>query len=594
MSTTASFNRQTLKKTVRRSAGDGRVYIYPTRLATAPAARRREVAAQLGIAIRYFETMVGQRRAAFDPEALIALFGDPKLARGLVAAFARYYRYRPLKPGEVVPPAVADGLYEKRLATPAALRANLFRAINTAPQHGYTLEADRADVLSHFGADLGLDPEQVADLLWLDSAENWLLTRLAQPQAADLIAVYDFLAIETVLRYASQLDLEFRSPVPPAVGRDLRLLLGHYDLRCAVGEERADQPWRVTVHGRADARGSWARHGIRLVRLLVRLLAAHPGCLLGGEAQIELTASAVLRLDEPLLAALSGDTAPSYGDTAPSYGDGVPVLTPAACADLRAAGLPRGWALRLDPEPLVYPGGVVAPLVMATRRDRRIYVLAVNSVAHLDRLERGLAALRGRAEWLLLVAPEVAASGRTLPGPHLVYTPGEPLDLKAVVALLVAHWEQPLPVALPTDAPSTVGLLLGRVRREGLVPVAAVREALGDEPAQGPLPGGRGVEYIPAVGLCSAGFLARVRELIDEQLEFFAGRLVTLPQLTGTLALNLAGAEAVGLPALERLIAALPDYVIVPRKLFDPYVRPLAHVTAGRGAATAAALGRAA
>ncbi len=587
MSTTASFNRQTLKKTVRRSAGDGRVYIYPTRLATAPAARRREVAAQLGIAIRYFETMVGQRRSAFDPEALIALFGDPKLARGLVAAFARYYRYRPLKPGEVVPSAVADGLYEKRLATPAALRANLFRAINTTPQHGYTLEADRADVLSHFGADLGLDPEQVADLLWLDSAENWLLTRLAQPQAADLIAVYDFLAIETVLRYASRLDLEFRSPVPAAVGRDLRLFLGYYDLRCDLGEARPDQPWRVTVHGRADARGSWARHGIRLVRLLVRLLAAHPGCLLGGEAQIELTASAVLRLDDPLLAALSGGSSLSQEDLPP-------VLTPAACADLRAAGLPRGWALRLDPEPLVYPGGVVAPLVMATRRDRRIYLLAVNSVAHLDRLERGLTALRGRAEWLLLVTPEVAASGRTLPAPHLVYTPGEPLDLKAVVALLVAHWEQPVPVVVPTDAPSAVGLLLGRVRREGLVPVAAVREALGDEPAQGPLPGGRGVEYIPEVGLCSAGFLARVRELIDEQLEFFAGRLVTLPQLTGTLALNLSGAEAVGLPALERLIAALPDYVIVPRKLFDPYVRPLAHVTAGRAAATAAALGRAA
>ncbi len=588
MSTTASFNRQTLKKTVRRSAGDGRVYIYPTRLATAPPARRREVAAQLGIAIRYFETMVGQRRAAFDPEALIGLFGDPKLARGLVAAFARYYRYRPLKPGEVVPPAVADGLYEKRLATPAALRANLFRFVNTAPQYGYALEVDRADVLSHFGADLGLDPEQVADLLWLDSAENWLLTRLAQPQPADLIAVYDALAIETVLRYASRLDLEFRSPAGEAVGRDLRLLLGHYDLRCDLGEMRLDQPWRVTVHGRADARGSWARHGIRLVRLLVRLLAAHPGCLLGGEAQIELTASAVLRLDGPLLAALSGDP------TVCGVEDPPPVLTPAACADLRAAGLPHEWALRLDPEPLVHLGGVVAPLALALRRDRRVYLLAVNSGAEWNRLERALAALRGRAEWLLLVAPQVVADGCPLPVPHLVYTPGTPLDLKAAVALLVAHWEQPTPAAAPLDAPSAIGLLLGRVRREGLVAVAAVREALGEEPAQGALPGGRGVEYIPEVGLCSAGFLTRVRELIDEQLEFFAGRLVTLPQLTGTLALNLAGAEAVGLPALERLIAALPDYVIVPRKLFDPYVRPLAYVTAGRAAATAAALGRAA
>jgi hypothetical protein len=584
----ASFNRQTLKKTVRTAAGDGRTYIYPTRLATAPPGRRREVRAQLAIAIRYFETMVGQRRAAFDPEALIALFGDPKLARGLVAAFARFYRYRPLKPSEVLPPALADRLYEARLASPAALRANLFRFANTDPHHGYALEADRADLLSHFGADLGLDPEQVAELLWLDSEENWVLTRLSEPDANDLMAVYDFLALETVLRYASRIDLEFRAPVAAAVGRDLRLLLGHYDLRCDLAEERPDQPWRVTVHGRADARGSWARHGKRLVRLLIRLLAAHPGCLDGGEAQIELSASAVLRLDAPLLTALGDGAARGVEAEVP------PILTPAACADLRAAGLPKGWAFRVDPEPLLSAAGVVAPLALATRRDRRIYLLALNSAAEVDRFTNVQHALRGRAEWLLLVPPDVAAA-RTLSAPHLVYTPGEALDLKAAVALLVKHWDGPvLAVMAPSEEPSAIQTLLGRVRREGLVPAAGVVEVLGSEPLKGPLPGGRGVEYLPDVGLCSAGFLARVRELIDEQLEYFAGRLVTLPQLTATLELNLAGAETLGAPGLERLVAALPDYVIVPRKLFDPYVRPLAQVAAGNIAATAAALGKAA
>jgi hypothetical protein len=134
------------------------------------------------------------------------------------------------------------------------------------------------------------------------------------------------------------------------------------------------------------------------------------------------------------------------------------------------------------------------------------------------------------------------------------------------------------------------------VRRDGVVGVDQVREALGDLPPAGPLPGGRGAEFIADVGLCSAGFLARVRELIDEQLEYFAGRLVTLPQLTATIALNLPGADAVGVAALEKLVAALPEYVIVPRKLFDPYVRAIGHVTASAGvaAAAASAVGRAA
>ncbi|HMA35811.1 MAG TPA: DUF790 family protein [Chloroflexia bacterium] len=589
----ASLNRQTLKKTVRRSASDGRTYIYPHRLSSAPAARQREVRAQLSIAIRYFETMVGQRRTAFDPDALVSLFGDPKLARGLVVALARYYRYRPLQYGEVVPLAVADSLFEKRLGTPAALRANLFRFVNTAPRRGFTAEGDRGDLLSSFGADLGLDPEQLADLLWLDGEENWVLTRLATPEPHDVIAVYDFLALEAVLRYASKLELQLRPPTA-ALGRDLRLLLGYYGLQCALPEAAPGQAWPVTIHGRADARGSWARHGKRLVHLLVRLLAGYPGCLEGGEAQIELgSASTVLRLDAGLLAQLGAD-AGAGSDSAAADSAVAPVLTPAACADLRAAGLPAAWKLRLDPEPLVFAGGVLAPLALCTRRSRRVYLLPVGGPAALQRLERAWPRLRGRAE-VLLLGPAGLPAAERLPAPFLAWVPDQPLDLPAAIALIDQHWGREAPAAVaPAAETSAIAALLGRVRREGLVAAADVRAALGEEPAAGPLPGGRGVEWIPAVGLCSAGFLARVRELIDEQLEFFAGRLVTLPQLTATLALNLPGADAAGAGALEALVAALPDYVVVPRKLFDPYVRPLSHVTGRAAGATAAALSRAA
>jgi hypothetical protein len=361
-------------------------------------------------------------------------------------------------------------------------------------------------------------------------------------------------------------------------------------LQCDLEEERAGRPWRVTLHGRADARGSWARHGKRLVRVLVRLLTAHPGCLESGEAQIELgNASTVLRMDAAVLAQLGAVSDGTGADVAP-------VLTPAACADLRAAGLPRKWALRIDPEPLVYAGGVLAPLALCMRQNRRVYLLPVESPAALDRIERALPHLRGRADLLLLAAPGVASPEGRAPAPLLVRGPDDALDLRAVIALLEQHWGQDVPAPAVTEDISPLAALLGRVRREGLVPAGEALAVLGEAPAAGPLPGGRGVEYIPEVGLCSAGFLARVRELIDAQLEFFAGRLVTLPQLTATLALNLPGAEAVGNLALEKLVAALPDYVIVPRKLFDPYVRPLSHVTgsAATSAAATAALSRAA
>ncbi len=406
----AGFTRQHLKKTVRRSPRDGRTYLYPQLIGSAAVARRRAIRAQLDIAIRYFESQVGQRRAAFDAEALIGLFEDPRLARGLVAAFARYYRFRRLGFAEVVPTAVAERLQEARLGSPAALRMNLFRYLNTAPRPGFATEAGRPDDIAAFAAGLDVAPGDATELLWLDAESNWVLTRLATPQPADLIAVYDFLTVETFLRYASRLTLEFRAPTPPAVERDVRLLLGHYDLVCAAAPPSPGTGWRLTVHGQADARGSWARHGKRLARLLVRILAAHPGCLESGEAQIELADPApVLRLDGPVLAALGARQA----DPAPTD---LPVLTPGACAELRAA-LPDGWGLRLDPDPLVAPAGVLVPPAVAVCRERRVYLVPVADGADLRRLAGLRVALAGRAELLPLLPPGLEAVAESGPAP---------------------------------------------------------------------------------------------------------------------------------------------------------------------------------
>ena len=81
-----SFKITDFKKTTRTT--DGERLLYPYQI------RDDRYTAAIGYAIAYYERMVGRRRAEFEAETLLEFFGDPRLARGLVACLARTYAWR--------------------------------------------------------------------------------------------------------------------------------------------------------------------------------------------------------------------------------------------------------------------------------------------------------------------------------------------------------------------------------------------------------------------------------------------------------------------------------------------------------------------
>ena len=76
-----------LRKTTRK-AGERRV-VYPQFL------RDRSLAPRIELAIRYLESMVGRPRRDLEPEAVLRLFGDHKIARCIVSCLATSYQHRP-------------------------------------------------------------------------------------------------------------------------------------------------------------------------------------------------------------------------------------------------------------------------------------------------------------------------------------------------------------------------------------------------------------------------------------------------------------------------------------------------------------------
>ena len=112
-----AFRLQDLCKTTRRASGNGLPRLFPRVLDD------DRLDPRLGIALRFFETHLGRPRHEFDAEALVTLFGDPRLARGLVRCLSRTYRYRTRPLADVLGGDRAAALAARGLSTPAHLRA---------------------------------------------------------------------------------------------------------------------------------------------------------------------------------------------------------------------------------------------------------------------------------------------------------------------------------------------------------------------------------------------------------------------------------------------------------------------------------------
>src|SRR3954469_3061015 len=133
-----AFKTNDFKKTTRTT--DGERVLYPYQI------KDDRFTASIGYAIAYYERMVGRRRGEFEAETLLEFFGDPRLARGLVACLARTYAWREQTFGEALGERPARLLWRAGLTNPAALRAKLYGLAN-GRYRGVILPHERAEAL---------------------------------------------------------------------------------------------------------------------------------------------------------------------------------------------------------------------------------------------------------------------------------------------------------------------------------------------------------------------------------------------------------------------------------------------------------------
>jgi predicted nuclease of restriction endonuclease-like RecB superfamily len=499
-----AFALNDFKKTSR--SAHGKRLLYPHQL------RDDRYLAAISYAIDYYERMVGRPRRDMQAGTLLEFFGDPKLARGIIACLQRTYVWQQLHFSEVLDSQSFAVLQERGLDHPAALRAYLYRYVNRH-HNGFLSTIGRSAVLETLCADLPLDRRTFERLLTLDAEPNAVLTKVAgTPTARDIVAGYNYHSIETALRHVSCLRLTLNGPIWALV-RTVHNLSLRYGLQHTI--EYGDGglfAGTVTIEwaGKRDVLGGYNRHGRRVVRALLRLLAAHPDAPVVGEATVHLGGRAYsYQLNEAALKTLGVEAQRiGRGEEAWEAEGTINLLHAWNKAYLR--GETGGWRLRRDPEPLITGDGVIVPDFLLLRGQQRAYLMIASGRAAAEALVKPLRTLGGRS--LVVVATEAAYAKQLAALPAIIVPhtgePSVPLLARAL----------PAPTSLAWQNESAWQRLQRILNEEGFIDEARLAETLGcslegvASAVRGWQP--EGASYLPGIGLCSNETIQEIRGLL--------------------------------------------------------------------------------
>jgi predicted nuclease of restriction endonuclease-like RecB superfamily len=188
-----------LKKTILRRGGEPRVALYLL--------QSDELARELAALIALYESWLNRERGDFPADRPAELIGDYRLARCLEMCLGEWYEWQsPPWPGPASP-ELAAALAARSITSSSQLRLALFDFVN-ARHGGYLGEAERAQAIAEFAAELSIPDLILNFLLSLDRDAEAVLTRVApaMPAPAWLAARYNQCAVESVLANAAVVE----------------------------------------------------------------------------------------------------------------------------------------------------------------------------------------------------------------------------------------------------------------------------------------------------------------------------------------------------------------------------------------------------
>ncbi len=482
-----AFRQEDFKKTSRKSSVAGAsAAVYPHQL------KDKKAIARLEIAIRTFDAAAGKRRRDMDAQAMTDFFGDPRLARGIVACLGQFYKYETPDFRQLVGRDSAARLREAELTKPVEVRAFTYASVNER-HHGFLAEGERAACYEALAREFCLTAHQWDTLLHSDAEDNQILTRLgAVPTPADIVALYNFHSLDTVLRRSALIVLLGLS-LTTSDAAEVRALARALGVKAVVSVDAGTVSLsEMDVHSILPQRAG------RLGRCLLHLVAAYATRSTGGYAEARLGGKPFrLTLTTDLLRVL-GLPLKSASAEKPAFkkrfeaGLALHKDLLKEAAQRRVAGDLNGWRVKRLPEPSVSALGIQMPDFVLRREGSKITLMLGAEPGKMEDMTNNMT--------LALPLGRKALTGA---------------DVLARAELAAANLFL-LPEAAPPPVPSDVLALCDRAASEGMVKAADARRTLhllDDSPliewmrlAADPR-----VRFIPGVGILSESMVTTIR-----------------------------------------------------------------------------------
>ncbi len=294
-----------------------------------------------------------------------------------------------------------------------------------------------------------LTPAQFERVLALDAEEQHILVKLGPtPEPHEIIALYNYHSLETALCHAEVLRLRMHGPVWNII-RSAHNLARRYRLRYEISSAPRTlfaERLELALHGGRDPKSlsqyAQTRTGRRVVRALLRLLAAHPDSLDGGEALVYFKGQKLtLKLDRrslQMLGVAAQQSALSAGATDAAISDAwdedIAATFQKAWGRAFVRGRTAGWRLRREacPVPLAaygeQPAEAIAALVttLERRHPRRRPEQVLTPWQRLEQLvaDEGFVEERTVAALMTCSLEEAARVVQRWGGPTLHVLPG--------------------------------------------------------------------------------------------------------------------------------------------------------------------------
>ncbi len=494
-----AFSRRAIPKMTRSGQSGEPRRLFPRYL------RDRRLWPGIERAIDYLDSMIGSRRGDLNADAVLDLFGDPKLARCLLASLGESYRFRPLSFHDTLGDA-ANVLAARGIVTPVDLRDMAYLALQDR-YRGVLAPEERERFLEQLAAPLGLSGATLEELLFLDSERNQRLVRIGpKPNVADVVARYNATLTLSVLRQASVIELTL-----PGLSRSVvDVIAARWQV---AARRRSGDIWRLS--GRQDGRGSWARFGGKLARCAVHLilLCEHEP---DGWAQVHLDERrtrfildpkviGTLRLKRRLVASPAAVIQTTR--LIMSLGEG-----------RRERGL-TGWVARQALEPIVCDAMIVLPEFTMVRGDRAVALVPVSSQGDLE-------AVKVLRNWRPVLALGDIAGSDDVP----VVSGYEPAGLWAALEHVVRDVPRPTPA----------GLVQEELRAAGWAPWERLTALLGpigsDDRLVADTLGVTNVVVVPGAGIFHAGWLEAWQRRFEDGTLDIPGLRTALAHALGEMA----------------------------------------------------------